>query len=80
MKVVEKKKVVDICFACKINAWPYVLGTDFALRNFLFGAIKWTKIANPDINILSMAFDLMPVKVFRYQMVVGLVKIYNILC
>ena len=42
------KKVVNIYNVYQIILWPYILDTDFALGNSLFGAIKFIKNADPD--------------------------------
>ena len=67
--------MVNIYIACEINLLAFSVGKNFALGNFLFGAVKLTN--NPDsnrCNILAMVLDLMHAEVFRYQMVVGTVK------
>ena len=38
--------MVNIYIVYEINLWLYIVGQDFALRNFLFGAIKLTKNAD----------------------------------
>ena len=37
------KKVVNICIVYEKNLWPFTFAKDFALRNYLFGAVKLTK-------------------------------------
>ena len=32
----------------EINLWSFVVGQDFALEKSLFGAVKFTKTADPD--------------------------------
>ena len=43
---ITQKQVVNIYIVYEINLWLYIVGQDFALRNFLFGAIKLTKNAD----------------------------------
>ena len=40
--------MVNIYFIYKIRLWAFNIGKDFALRNYLFGAVKLTDNADPD--------------------------------
>ena len=40
--------VVNLCIFCKLEIWPRDLKADCTLKYCLFGALKLTKIADPD--------------------------------
>ena len=67
------KTLVNIYIVYEINLWPFKQRASFTSREFLFGAVKLLIFIN--INILDMVLDLIHMEVFRYLMVVGLVKI-----
>ena len=55
--------------------WSCIESADFMLGNSLFDAVKLSK--NPDLDkylISDIVLDLMYAEVFRYLLVVGLVK------
>lgn len=69
------KKVVNNYIDFGINLWPCNNGKDFASVNSSFGSDKLLKkLILISTDILAMVLDLMSVEVFRYRMVVGLVK------
>ena len=70
-----QKKIVNTYIVYQIIFPPYILGTDFAIGNSLFGTIKFPKNADPDkFKYYGYGIELMHVEIFCYQMVVGLVK------
>ena len=42
------KEAMNIYIVCEINLWTFNVGKDFVLGNFLFGAAKLIKDADPD--------------------------------
>ena len=72
------KEVMNIYIAYEINLWTYTQGADLTLGNSLCRTAKLTKNTDKyiltNISILDMVLDLMHAEVFRYLMVVGLVK------
>ena len=69
------KNAVSIHIAYEMNLWPFTPGQDFTLGNSLFGDAKVTKNNDFDEYIYfgyGIGFDAR--EVFRFLMVVGLVK------
>ena len=68
--------MVNIYFIYKIRLWAFNIGKDFALRNYLFGAVKLTDNADPDqYKYFGYYIGFHAWKFFDYQMVLGLAKI-----
>ena len=42
------RNVVNLFIVCEVNTWSQDLNADFTLKDYLFGAVKSTKNANPD--------------------------------
>ena len=72
---IYSKNVVYIHIVYETYLCPFTVGKDLTLGIALFGAISWLKmLILINTNILTMVLDLMHVEVFRYMMVLGLVK------
>ena len=69
------KTVSNTYILYKINLWSFKQNADFMLGNYFCGAGKLTKmLILINIVILDVILDLMHMQVFRYVMVVVLVK------
>ena len=40
--------MVNLFIVCEVDTWSQDLNADFTLKDYLFGAVKSTKNANPD--------------------------------
>ena len=43
-----KRNIVNLFIVCEVDTWSKDLNADFILKDYLFGAVKSTKNANPD--------------------------------
>ena len=44
----DSKKIINLYITFEIKSWPFYVDNKFTLRNSLFGAVKFTKNADPD--------------------------------
>ena len=51
------RNVVNCCIAYELDAWSGALNTDFTLGSCLFGAVKFTKNADPTYSTYGIRFD-----------------------
>ena len=42
------RNVVNLFIVCEVDTWSQDLNADFTLKDYLFGAVKSTKNADPD--------------------------------
>ena len=70
------KKAVNTHIVYEIKLQPFTVGQDFTQEILYLEPLSWLKIMIlMNINILAILLDLMPAEVFRFIMVVGLVKL-----